>query len=102
MRLKQPLQERVCIPATLFGRFAKPRLNTSLGTDMRLDEIKQASAEERRVARLKDNAKVAKDKAKQLTTQAKVSADQLKMQKSRQQLTLPRTSTSIQTIKPHA
>lgn len=36
---------------------------------MRLDEIEQASAGESRVKRLKDNAKAAKDKAKQLAFQ---------------------------------
>lgn len=46
---------------------------------MRLEEIEQPSAEESRVNRLKDNAKVARDKAKQLSAQAKASASQLKM-----------------------
>lgn len=68
---------------------------------MRLDEIEQASAEEQRVKRLKDNAKAAKDKAKQLTTQANVSADQLKMQQSRQKLAPIHKTTVGTTIKPH-
>jgi hypothetical protein len=69
---------------------------------MRLDEIEQGTAEEQRVARLKDTAKAAKVKAKQLTTQAKLSADQLKMKKSRAQLTTVRTPSSTTMIKPHA
>jgi hypothetical protein len=73
-----------------------------MGADMRLDEIEQASAEEQRVARLKDNAKNAREKATQLSKQAKVSADQLKMQKSRQQLSQLSTAGSTATIKPYA
>jgi hypothetical protein len=69
---------------------------------MRLDEIKQPSAEEQRVKRLKDNAKAAKDKATQLTTQANVSSDQLKMQKSREKLSQLRAPAIGATIKPHA
>jgi hypothetical protein len=69
---------------------------------MRLDEIEQGTAEEQRVKRLKDTAKVAKDKARELTTQANLSADQLKMKKSREQLTKARTPSSTTMIKPHA
>ena len=66
---------------------------------MRLKEIEQPSAEQCRVNRLKDSAKAAKETAKRLTTQANASADQLKLQQSRQQLAKP---TSGSTIKPHA
>ena len=69
---------------------------------MRLDEIEQGTAEEQRVKRLKDTAKVAKDKAKQLSTQANVSADQLKMKNSREQLTKARVPSATAMIKPHA
>jgi hypothetical protein len=69
---------------------------------MRLDEIERRTAEVQRVERLKDTAKAAKDKAKQLTTRANLSADQLKMQKSRDQLTKARTPSSTTMIKPHA
>ena len=69
---------------------------------MTLEEIKQGNAAEQRVKRLKDNAKAAKDKATQLTTQANVSADQLKMQKSREKLSQLRAPAIGPTIKPHA
>lgn len=69
---------------------------------MRLEEIEQPSAEESRVNRLKDNAKVARDKATQLSAQAKASASQLKMQQTRQKLSQPATVASGGTIKPHA
>lgn len=63
-----------------------PDKHMFIGGCMRLDEIEQGTAAEQRVERMKDNAKTAEDKAKQLTTQANVSADQLKLQKSREQL----------------
>ena len=69
---------------------------------MRLNEIEQPSAEQCRVNRLKDNAKAAKETAKRLTTQAKASADQLKLQQSRQQLAKSSEPTTGSTIKPHA
>jgi hypothetical protein len=67
---------------------------------MRIEEV-VGSHGELRVQRLKAYAKVAKDKAKQLTTQANVSADQLKMKKSREALSQQRMP-STKTIKPHA
>jgi len=69
---------------------------------MRLDEIEHSAAAEQRVQRMKDNAKAAKDRAKQLTTQANVSADQLKLQKSREQLNKASTPSSTSTITSHA
>ena len=69
---------------------------------MRLDEIEQNTAAEQRVQRMKDNAKTAKDKAKQLTTQANVSADQLKLQKSREQLSKATNPPSANMIQPSA
>ena len=69
---------------------------------MRLDEIEQSTAAEQRVDRMKDNAKAAKDKAKQLTTQANVSADQLKLQKSREQVAKATTPSTATMIKPSA
>jgi len=69
---------------------------------MRLKEFEQSTAAEQRVQRMKDNAKAAKDRAKQLTTQANVSADQLKLQKSREQLNKASTPSSTSTITSHA
>jgi hypothetical protein len=53
---------------------------------MRLDEIEGSSAADQRVKRLKDSAKAAKGRAKQLKAQANTSAERLDMQKSRQKL----------------
>jgi uncharacterized membrane-anchored protein len=69
---------------------------------MRLFEIKQGNAAEERLKRLKDVAKVQKDKANQLTNQVNTSADQLKLKQARQKVAQPRTSGSTSTIKPHA
>lgn len=69
---------------------------------MRLFEIEQGNAAEERLKRLKDAAKVQKDKANQLTNQANMSADQLKLKQARQKVARPRTSGSAGTIKPHA
>lgn len=69
---------------------------------MRLDEIEQGSGEEQRVKRLKDTARAAKDKAKQLTTQANQSAALLKVQKTRRMVVRLRGAAAGATIKPHA
>jgi len=69
---------------------------------MRLEEFEQPSAEEGRVKRLKDNAKVARDKATQLGAQAKASADQLKARQSKQRMSHSNTPTTGTTIKPRA
>jgi hypothetical protein len=50
---------------------------------MRLYEFELTSGEEARTKRLKDNAKNAKDRAKQLSAQADVSANQLKAKKAK-------------------
>ena len=68
---------------------------------MRLDEIKNGNAAEKRVDRLKANAKAAKDRAKQMKVQADTSAEQLKMQQSRQRLSQLHRSTVRTTIKPY-
>lgn len=68
---------------------------------MRLEEIEQGNAAEQRMKRLKDNAKAAKDKAQDLKAQADTSAEQLQIQKSRQQLTQQRTPPAMSTIKPY-
>ena len=68
---------------------------------MRLEEIKQGNAAEQHVQQLKTNAKAAKDRAKQLKVQADTSAEQLKMQQSRQQLSQLHRSTVGTTIKPY-
>ena len=68
---------------------------------MTLEEIKQNGAAEQRVNRLKANAKAAKDRAKQMKVQADTSAEQLKMQQSRQRLSQLHRSTVGTTIKPY-
>ena len=68
---------------------------------MTLEEIKQSGAAEQRVNRLKANAKAAKDRAKQMKVQADTSAEQLKMQQSRQRLSQLHRSTVGTTIKPY-
>ena len=68
---------------------------------MTLEEIKQNGAAEKRVSRLKANAKAAKDRAKQMKVQADTSAEQLKMQQSRQRLSQLHRSTVGTTIKPY-
>ena len=68
---------------------------------MRLAEFDQPSAEESRVDRLKDNAKMAREKATQMGAQAKASADQLKATQSRQKVSQSNAPASAM-IKPHA
>ena len=53
---------------------------------MRLEEILEASAAERRVKGLKANADAAKRQAKQLKANADLNAERLKMRQSRQKL----------------
>lgn len=67
---------------------------------MRLEEI-QPSAAERRVKRMRDNAKAAKDRARQLKAQADMSADRLEMQKDRAALVQAQRSAVTSTIKPY-
>ena len=69
---------------------------------MRLEEIEKRDPAQQRVDRLKANAKSARDRAKQMKTQADASAEQLKMKQSRQKLSKLRQSTASTTIKPHA
>ena len=69
---------------------------------MRLEEIKAASAAEQRVKRMKANAKVAKDRAKQLKVQADMSAEHLDMQKGRQRLAQLQRSAATTPIKPYS
>jgi len=68
---------------------------------MRLDEIKNGTAAEKRVDRLKANAKAAKDRAKQMKVQADTSAEQLKMRQSRDKLTHLHRSSVDKTIRPY-
>jgi hypothetical protein len=68
---------------------------------MRLEEIQAGTSAERRVKRLKANAKSAKDRAKQLKAQADASAEQLDMQKSRQSLAQLQRSAVTSNIKPY-
>ena len=68
---------------------------------MTLEEIKQSGAAEKRVDRLKANAKAAKERAKQMKVQADTSAEQLKMQQSRQRLSQLHRSSVGTSIKPY-
>ena len=68
---------------------------------MRLEEIQASSAAEQRVKRLKDNAKAAKNRAKQLNAQADASADQLAMQQSRKRLSMARKGAQATVITPY-
>lgn len=65
---------------------------------MRLEEILEASAAEKRVKRLKANADAAKGQAKQLKANADLNAERLKMRQSRQKLT--KIQQSRASIKP--
>ena len=67
---------------------------------MRLDEI-EPSAAERRVQRMRADAKTAKDRAKRLKVQADVSAARQDMQKSRQRLAQVQRAAVTSNIKPH-
>jgi len=71
------------------------------GVHMRLDEIEAGAAAERRVKRLKANAKSVKDRAKLLKTQADASAERLEMQKSRQKLAQLQRSAVTSNIKSY-
>ena len=68
---------------------------------MRLDEIEAGSAAEQRVKRLQDNAKSAKDRAKQLKAQADTGAEQLKMKQSREKLAQIKKAGMTSMIKPY-
>jgi len=68
---------------------------------MRLEEIKVSSAAEQRVKRLKDNAKSAKDGAKQVQAQAETGAEQLKIQQSREKLAQIKKAGMTSMIKPY-
>ena len=68
---------------------------------MRIDEIKAASAAERRVKALRANAEREGERAKQLKARADVSAEQLEMQRSRQKLGQSMQSAVTSTIKPY-
>lgn len=67
---------------------------------MRLDEL-GLDAVERRVKRMKDNAKAAKDRARQLKAQADMSSDRLEMRKDRAALVQAQRSAVTSTIKPY-
>ena len=69
---------------------------------MTLEEIKQSGAAEQRVKRLKDQAKAAKDRAKQMKVNADRNAEQLKMRQSREKLAQLHRSNVGTTIKPYS
>lgn len=75
--------------------------SSTVEANMRLDEIDGSSAAERRVDRLKANAKTMKDRAKQLKSQADASAAQLKMRQSRTQKSLVSKAAQTSMIRPH-
>ena len=67
---------------------------------MRLHEFEQPDPEKARVDRMKDTANVAKNKAKQLSQQARASADTLKMKQSKQKLSQLQKPVTAGMIKP--
>ena len=69
---------------------------------MTLEEIKQSGAAEQRVNRMKDQAKAAKDRAKQMKVNADKNAEQLKMRQSREKLAQLHRSNVGTTIKPYS
>lgn len=68
---------------------------------MRLEEIQPSNAAEQRVKRMKASAKAAKDRARQLQSQADTSAERLDMQQSRQKLMQLQRRSATSTIKPY-
>ena len=68
---------------------------------MTLEEIKQSGAAEQRVKRMKDQAKAAKDRAKQLKVNADTNAEQLKVRQSREKLAQLHRPNVGTTIKPY-
>ena len=67
---------------------------------MRLHEFDQPDPEMARVDRMKDTANAAKDKAKQLSQQARASADTLKMKQSKEKLSQMQKPVTAGMIKP--
>jgi hypothetical protein len=68
---------------------------------MRLEEIQVGSAAEKRVSRLKADAKVAKERARQMKSRADATAAQLDLKKAQQRLLQQRRSAVTTTIKPY-
>ena len=71
------------------------------GKRMTLDEIKPSTAAEQRVERLRDNAKSAKDRAKQLKTQADAGAEENQLRQSRAKLAQTKKADMTSMIKPY-
>lgn len=69
---------------------------------MRLEEIQTSSAADQRVKRMRANASAAKDRARQLQTQADTSAERLDTQQSRQKLLHLQRKAATSTIKPYS
>lgn len=69
---------------------------------MTLEEIQSDDAAQRRVDRMKANAKAAADRAKQLKGQADTNAEQLKMRRSREKIAQIRKTTASTMIKPYS
>lgn len=68
---------------------------------MRLEEIKAASAAVQRVKRMKDCAKSADARAKQLKVQADVGAERLDMQRSKHKIGQLQQAAVTTSIKPY-
>mgnify|MGYP003381389243 CR=1 FL=1 len=68
---------------------------------MRLAEIEQTTAAEKRVAQMQGNAKAEKDRAKQSKAQADMSAERLEVKKSREKLGQLQQAAVTTSIKPH-
>lgn len=68
---------------------------------MRLEEFDSSVAAERRVQRMKSDAKSAKERAKQMKAKADTSAEQLKLRQSKQKLAQLHKSTVSATINPY-
>lgn len=68
---------------------------------MRLDEIDGSIAAEQRLKRLKDSAKVAKNRAKQMKAQADATAERQDIVKTRQKLAQVHRAAVTSNIKPY-
>ena len=68
---------------------------------MRLEEIKEGNAAEKRVQILKANAKAAEERARQMKASADLNAERLQLKQSRQQSAQIQRSKAGTTIKSH-
>ncbi len=68
---------------------------------MRLEEITEGTAAEKRVQFLKANAKAAEERARQMKASAELNAERLKLKQSRQKLAQAQRSKVCTTIRPY-